>query len=86
MGMAKHSKVPKTAGLEHLYNNLKKMLEMKLIFCMQINIKVSYKLILTFEHQSNLQGDTIITDGGMIKYSQNTQYNKLAIALQYLTN
>ena len=30
---------------ECLYNISKKKLEMKLIFCMQINIKVSYKLI-----------------------------------------
>ena len=30
---------------ECLYNFSKKKLEMKLIFCMQINIKVSYKLI-----------------------------------------
>ena len=36
---------------------------MKLIFCMQITIIVSYKLISTFGCQSFLQGDTITIDG-----------------------
>ena len=36
---------------------------MKLIFCMQITIIVSYKLISTFGRQSFLQGDTITIDG-----------------------
>ena len=44
---AKFPKVPKIASLQYLYNISKKKLEMKLIFCMQINIKVSYKLIST---------------------------------------
>ena len=40
----------------------KKELEMKLIFCMQINIKMAYKLISTLGHQRLLQGDTNIID------------------------
>ena len=48
MGMVNHSQVLKIASLQYLYNNSKKRrLKMKLIFCMQINIKVSYKLIST---------------------------------------
>ena len=48
---------------------------MKLIFCMQINIKVSYQLIL--------KGDTInIMD--MVEHSQSTWNNKFAIPSQYL--
>ena len=38
-----------------------------------LSIKVFYKVILSFLM-------------GMIKYSQSTQSNKLAIVLQYLTN
>ena len=38
-------KVPKMASLQCLHNISEKKLEMKLISCMQINIKVSYKLI-----------------------------------------
>ena len=45
MGMA-ISKVPKIASLQCLYNMSKHKLVMKLIFFMQINIKVAYKLIL----------------------------------------
>ena len=37
----------KTASLQCLYNILKTKLEMKLMFCMQINIKMAYKLIST---------------------------------------
>ena len=36
---------------------------MNLIFCMQISIKVSYKLIPTFWALKSLQGDTVIVDG-----------------------
>ena len=64
MGMVKHSRVPKIASLHCLYNIAKKKkLLMKLIFCMQITIIVSYKLISTFGRQSFLQGDTITIDG-----------------------
>ena len=56
MGMVKHCpKVLKIASLQFLYNISKKELEMKLIFCMQIN-----KLIGS---QNFLEGDTIIIDG-----------------------
>ena len=37
--------VPKIASLQSLYSISKKNLEMKMIFCMQINIKVSYRRI-----------------------------------------
>ena len=47
MGMVKHSKVPKMASLQWVYNISKKNLKRKLIFCMEINIKVTYKLIST---------------------------------------
>ena len=58
-----------------LCNILRKKWVMKLIFCMQINIKVSYQLIL--------KGDTInIMD--MVKHSQSTWNNKFAIPSQYL--
>ena len=40
-------KFPRIASLQCLYINSKKKLEMKLVFCMKINIKVSYKLIST---------------------------------------
>ena len=49
----------------------KNKLEMKLIFSMQINIKVSYKVMLS-----------LLTS--MIKHSQSTQSNKFSISLQYL--
>ena len=52
------------------------MWEMKLIFCRWVytlSIKVFYKVLLSLLM-------------GMIKYSQSTQSNKLAIFLQYLTN
>ena len=87
MGMAEYSKVPKIASLEYLYNNSKKMLEMKLIFLHAdkhqsflqadfntLSIKVFYKLILS------------LFMGDMVKHSQSTQSNKLAIALKYFTS
>ena len=40
-------KVPKIASLQCLYNISKKELEVKLIFCMYINIKVFCKVILS---------------------------------------
>ena len=56
-------KVPRIASLKSLYNISKKKLEMKLIFCMQINIDVSYKLISTPWVPRFLQGNTIIING-----------------------
>ena len=46
-GWSRVSKVSTIARLQCLHNISKKKLEMRLIFCMQINIKVSYKLIST---------------------------------------
>ena len=62
-------KFQKTVSLQCLYNISKKKLEIKLIFCKQINIKV---LVQHFGHQSFLHGDTIITVGhgqAFTKYS-----------------
>ena len=53
-------------SLQCIYN-IKKNLETELIFCMQINIKVSYKVILQ-----------VFT--GLIKYSHSTQCNRFAIS------
>ena len=47
MGMVKHSEVLKIASSQCFYNTSEKKLKMKLIFCMEVNIKVSYRLILT---------------------------------------
>ena len=46
-GWASIPKVLVIASLQCLYNISKKKLEMRLIFCMQRNIKVSYQLIST---------------------------------------
>ena len=46
-GWSNIPKVPKMSSLQCLYNISKNKLEMKLIFYMQINIKVSYKFIST---------------------------------------
>ena len=47
MEMVKYSQSSQIESLQCLYNISKKKLDMKLTFCMQINIKVSYKLIST---------------------------------------
>ena len=47
MGMIKHSQSSQNSKFAISSQYLKNNLEMKLIFCMQINIRVSYKLILT---------------------------------------
>ena len=46
--MIKHSQVLKILSLQYLYNISKKKLGMEFIFCMQIKIKVSCKLALSF--------------------------------------
>ena len=46
-GLSNIPKVPKIASFQCLFNIPEKMLEMKLIFCMLININFSYKLIST---------------------------------------
>ena len=57
---------------------------MKLIFCTEINIKVSEKLISSLGYLSFLQGDSIILFMVIIKDSQSTKSSKFAISLQYL--
>ena len=47
MGMAKHYQSSQNSKFAMFLQYLKKKFEMKLIFCMQIHIKVSYKLIST---------------------------------------
>ena len=67
-----------------------KMLEMKLTFLMQINIKFPNSWFQHFGHQSFLQCDRHDHENvkdmvmGMIKHSQSTQSNKFAMSLQYL--
>ena len=57
---------------------------MKLIFCMQINIKFATSWFQHFQYQRYLQGDTVITDECNQAFSQNTQNDKFAVSLQYL--
>ena len=57
---------------------------MKLIFCIQINIKVSYKLIFNTWGIKVSYKVILSLLMGMIKHSQSTQSNKVAISLQYL--
>ena len=51
-------------------------------FCMQINIKVFYKLISTLRAFSCKELASLLMD--MTKHSQSTKSNKFAISLQYL--
>ena len=76
-------RVPSIASLQCLYNISKKKLKMKLIFWIQINIKVPQKFISTlwvskFPIRLIL---SLLMD--VIKHSQITQSNKFAISLQY---
>ena len=57
---------------------------MKLIFCIQINIKVSYKLIFNTWGIKVSYKVILSLLMGMIKHSQSTQSNKLSISLRYL--
>ena len=57
---------------------------MKLIFWIQINIKVSYKLIFNTWGIKVSYKVILSLLMGMIKHSQSTQSNKLAISLQHL--
>ena len=75
--------VPKIASLQCLENISKKKLKTKLVFCMQINIKVSEKFISTL-WASTFPTRLILSLMDMIKHSQITQSNKFAISLQYL--
>ena len=74
MAMVKYSQSSQNSKFAMFLQYLKKKLEMKLIFCMQINIKVSYNVILSLLILSLL----------MIKHSQSTQSHRFAISLQYL--
>ena len=56
---------------------------MKLIFCIQINIKVSLKFISTL-WASKFPTRLLFSITGIIKHSQITQGNKFPISLQYL--
>ena len=68
MGMIKHSQSFQNRKLAMSLQYLKKKkLDMKFIFCMQINIKVSLSWFQHFWHQSFLQADTIIIDGHALK-------------------
>ena len=57
---------------------------MRLIFCTQINIKVSCKLISTFLDNKVSYKVILSLLMGMIKHFQSAQSNKLAKYLQYL--
>ena len=79
LGWSNIPKFPKLASLRCLYNISNKKLEMKLNFCMQINIKVDFNTLgIKFSHKGIL---SLLTD--MVKHSQNTQNNNIAISLQY---
>ena len=63
-------KLPKISLL-FLSNILGKKWVIKVIFCMQISMKVSYRLIVWFLM-------------GMVKHTQSSQNSKFAMSLQYL--
>ena len=83
-GWSSISKVPKIASLQCLYNISKKKLKMKLIFYMQISIKVFFKLISTLWASNFLTRFILSLELSMIKHSQITQSNKSVRSLQYL--
>ena len=64
-------KVPKIISMQYFYKITRKKGDMKLIFCLQIKIKFSYKL-----------RPSILL--GIASHAQNTQSNKFAKSLQYL--
>ena len=84
-GWSSISRVPKISSLQCLYDISKNKLEMKLLFCMQINVKVSTQSSL-FQHfgcKSFLQADTIFIDGhdqAFSKYSNWQVCNTFAIS------
>ena len=75
-GWSSIPKIPKIASLQ--------CLKMKLIFCMEINIKVSKKFISTFSASEFPTRLILSLLMGTIKHSQITQSNKFAISLQYI--
>ena len=70
MRVARHAQITQNNKFV-ICSILRKKWVMKLIFCMQISMKVSYKLILWFLM-------------GMVKHSQSSQNSKFAMSLQYL--
>ena len=68
MGMVKHSRSSQNSKFAMSLLFLKKEVGCEVYFCVQIKIKVSYKLILSL----------------LIQNSQSTQSNKFVISLQYL--
>ena len=86
MEMVKHSQNSQSSKFAMSLQYPKKKLKVKLIFCMQINIKISQKFILTL-WSSKFPARLILSFlVGMIKHSQVTQSNKFAISLKYLEN
>ena len=75
-------KLPKIKRLLFLCNILRKKLMIKLIFCMQINVRLSFKLISAL---GNKVSNNVILSllMSMIKHSKSNQSNKFAISLQY---
>ena len=83
VGMVKHSQSFQNS-LQCFYNISKKKLKMKLIFCMEINIKVSRKFISSLWASKFPTRLILSLLMGMIKHSQITQSKKFAISLKYL--
>ena len=83
VGMVKHSQSFQNS-LQCFYNISKKKLKMKLIFCMEINIKVSRKFISSLRASKFPTRLILSLLMGMIKHSQITQSKKFAISLKYL--
>ena len=81
--MVKHSQSSQNSKFAMSSQYLKKKLEIKSIICMQINIKLSQKLISTVWASWFSQGILLLLMG-TFKHSQRTQSNKFAISLQYL--
>ena len=69
--MARHAQIAQNNKFAISLQYLIKNGVVKLVFCLQISIKVSYKLTLWFFM-------------GMVKYSQSSQNSKFAISLRYL--
>ena len=84
MEMVKHSQSFQNSKFAMSLKYLKKRLKMKLIFCMQINIKVFCKFISTLWASKFPTRLILSLLMGMIKHSQITQSNKFARSLQYL--
>ena len=64
-------KLPKITSLQYLYNISRKTWRIKLIFCLQLNIKGFFKLILSFLVR-------------VARHAYITQNNKVVFSLQYI--